>query len=201
MNWETMAAQNPWWEEKKEIERDAKVAEALARKHPFLTPFRRGNALILGPRQTGKTTYLKLCIRELIRKGVPSQQCLYFVCNLVMKPEELVEMVSLFKDAGGKYVFLDEISMVPGWERAVKHLLEVPAVSAGVNLYFTGSSTLELQKERFPGRPIVVREFLPLTFREFCMLFGSSRLRLPEPVRELSRLPETAQRLLPWLQE
>jgi predicted AAA+ superfamily ATPase len=65
---------------------------------------------------------------------------------------------------------------VPGWERAVKQILEIEALHRDMSFYFTGSTTLELQKERFPGRPIKTREFLPMAFRQFCSLFGSPRL-------------------------
>ncbi len=177
MDWSSVTSQNPWWENEKAIEIDEKVSYAIKKKPAFLLKFLEGNYLILGPRQIGKTTYLKLCIRELIKKGVNPKHCLYFVCNLVMTPQEVVDIVDLFKKSGGKYVFFDEISFVPNWERAVKQLLEVEALSKGMNLYFTGSTTLELQKERFPGRPIKIREFLPLTFRDFCELMGSESLK------------------------
>ncbi len=176
MDWNALAGQNPWWEDEKEIEEDEKVKEVLKRNHKYIPPFLKGNYLILGPRQTGKTTYLKLCIRELIKSGIHPKKCLYFVCNLVMKPEEIVEIVDIFKKSGGKYVFFDEIGFVPEWERAVKQILELKALSEGMVFYFTGSSTLELQKERFPGRPVKIREFLPLTFKEFCMVFGGDEL-------------------------
>lgn len=177
MNWDILASQNPWWADPKEIENDEKVKEALGKKQKYIPQFVKGNYLILGPRQTGKTTYLKLCMKQLIDGGVPAKECLYFVCNLVMNPQDIIDIVNLFKQSGGKYVFLDEIGFVPSWERAVKQLLEVKELSEGLNFYFTGSSTLELQKERFPGRSIKIREFLPLDFREFCMLFGSEDLK------------------------
>jgi predicted AAA+ superfamily ATPase len=178
MKWEEIESQNPWWEDPEEIEKDEKVAEALAKKHRFLPPYESGNWLLLGPRQTGKTTYLKLCIRDLVKNhGIDPTRCLYFVCNLTMNPQDIIDIIRLFaKIPGRKYVFFDEISFVPKWERAVKHILDVPALRTNMSFYFTGSTTLELQKERFPGRPIKIREWLPLTFRNFCKVFGSQRL-------------------------
>ncbi|MBI4163240.1 MAG: ATP-binding protein, partial [Candidatus Aenigmarchaeota archaeon] len=202
MDWETIASQNPWWEDEKEIERDEKVKESLKRKHRYIPPFLKGNYLILGPRQTGKTTYLKLCIRELIEKGVPAKNCLYFVCNLVMNLQDIIDITKLFKQAGGKYVFFDEIGFVPGWERAVKQILEIKDLSEGMNFYFTGSTTLELQKERFPGRPIKIREFLPLNFKEFCILFGSDEFKsnILDSV-SLKNIPEIAPKMMRHFKE
>ena len=171
MDWNLVSSQNPWWADGEEMERDDKVSSALGKRQRFVPEFVEGNHLILGPRQTGKTTYLKLCMYELMKKGVPAKHCLYFVCNLVMNPQDVIDVVSLFKKSGGKYVFFDEISFVKNWERAVKQILEIKDLHEGMNFYFTGSTTLELQKERFPGRPIKVKEFLPLTFREFCNVF------------------------------
>ncbi|MBI4918766.1 ATP-binding protein [archaeon] len=177
MDWNAVISQNPWWEDAAEINKDVHVSYALNKKHSFIPKFVDGNHLILGPRQTGKTTYLKLCIKELVDNGVSEKQCLYFVCNLVMNHQDIVDLVSLFKKAGGKYVFLDEISFVKNWERAVKQILEIKDLNKEMNFYFTGSTTLELQKERFPGRPIKIKEFLPLNFREFCNVFGSHSLK------------------------
>lgn len=201
MDWETLASQNPWWEEEERIEKDSKVKEALGREHKSIPSFIQGNYLILGPRQTGKTTYLMLCIRELIRKGVRAEKCLYFVCNLVMNPQDIIDIVKMFKRSGGKYVFLDEIGFVPEWERAVKHILETD-LSEEMNFYFTGSSTLELQKERFPGRNIKIREFLPLNFREFCFLFGSDKLKQRLRIKaEISDIVEKASKLMVFISE
>lgn len=192
MDWSVVESQNPWWADPDEIDRDEKIAEALSRKHHYLLPYAKGNQLIIGPRQTGKTTHLKTCIRELIRTGVDPRRCLYFTCNLAMGPKDVIDIVNLFSNIPGeKFAFLDEVSLVPGWERAVKHILEVKALHENAHFYFTGSTTLELQKERFPGRPIRIREFLPLSFRQFCGLFGSKALKEAVDGRRLRRLADT----------
>lgn len=202
MEWNALASQNPWWGDSKEIESDREVREALGKRKKYISPFIRGNYLIFGPRQTGKTTYMKLCIRELIKRGIPAKQCLYFVCNLVMKPQDIIDIAEMFKKSGGKYAFFDEISFVPEWERAVKHILEVKSLSGGMNFYFTGSATLELQKERFPGRNVRIREFLPLGFREFAELFGSAELKQSLPGKAaLENIADAAPRLMAFIGE
>jgi predicted AAA+ superfamily ATPase len=77
---------------------------------------------------------------------------------------------------GQKFIFLDEVTAVDGWERAVKFLLD-SGMLKDKYLYVTGSSTIGLKKERFPGRPIQIRKFMPLSFRSFCKLFGSEELK------------------------
>ncbi len=202
MDWNLVSSQNPWWADGEEMERDDKVSSALGKRQRFVPEFVEGNHLILGPRQTGKTTYLKLCMYELMKKGVPAKHCLYFVCNLVMNPQDVIDVVSLFKKSGGKYVFFDEISFVKNWERAVKQILEIKDLHEGMNFYFTGSTTLELQKERFPGRPIKVKEFLPLTFREFCNVFGSEQLKTEIPKTcNLNEIVTTAPLLFSSIEE
>ncbi|MBI2564978.1 ATP-binding protein [Candidatus Woesearchaeota archaeon] len=202
MDWNAVISQNPWWSYAEEIEKDVHVSYAINKKHLFIPKFIEGNFLILGPRQTGKTTYLKLCIKELFDKGIQIKQCLYFVCNLVMNPQDIIDIVSFFKKTGGKYVFIDEISFVKNWERAVKQILEIKDLNEGMNFYFTGSTTLELQKERFPGRPIKIKEFLPLSFREFCKVFGSSSLKKEIPQRiDFKSIIKNTLKLAPYINE
>ncbi|MBI4139574.1 ATP-binding protein [Candidatus Woesearchaeota archaeon] len=202
MDWNSVVSQNPWWSDILEIEKDAQVSYAVNKKHLFIPKFVEGNHLILGPRQTGKTTYLKLCIKELLDKKVPATHCLYFVCNLVMNYQDIIDIVSLFKKSGGKYIFLDEISFVNNWERSVKQILEIKYLNEGMNFYFTGSTTLELQKERFPGRPIKIKEFLPLDFKNFCVVFGSSSLKKTISFHSnIKNMVRSAPKLLPNITE
>ena len=202
MDWNSVISQNPWWNNVEEIEKDVEVSCAFSKEKQFVPEFVEGNHLILGPRQTGKTTYLKLCIRELINKGTPANQCLYFVCNLVMSNQDVIDIVSLFKKSGGKYVFLDEISFVKNWERSVKQILEIKDLNEGITFYFTGSTILELQKERFPGRPIKIKEFLPLSFREFCNVFGSNKLKNEIPKKfNLDNTVKNAPKFFPFITE
>lgn len=137
-----------------------------------------GNSLLVGPRQTGKTTYLKLMIHDLLTRENP-RNILFFACDMLRSPEQILQVIKtfdLFAGTGRKYVFLDEVTWVEGWGRAIKFILDSP-LSKDKVLKVSGSSSLGLKKERFPGRPIEVKEFLPLGFREFCNLFGSGELR------------------------
>ncbi len=170
--------QNPWWGNKERIAEDEKVIEGSSKKHPVKYDFPEENTLIIGPRQVGKTTYLKLFIKHLIEKGIDPKRILYFSCDMIRDFEEISEIVR-FSDQqidGRKYILLDEVTFVEGWQRSIKYLLD-SALGKDKVLYVTGSSSIALKKETFPGRVIKTRNFLPLTFKEFCAVFGSESLR------------------------
>lgn len=176
---EAIREQNPWWIAKNKILDDEKVKEALSRKNKLLYQFEeKSNILFFGPRQTGKTTFFKLLIYDLLNKGIDPKKIFYFSCEILRNFEEITELLRKLDMLveGEKYVFLDEISFVEGWERAVKYILDSP-LSKGKILYITGSSSIALKKESFPGRAIEIREFLPLTFRDFVKIFGSNELK------------------------
>lgn len=178
MEIQRITEQNPWWEDEKAVEKDEKIQVALTQKQPLILPYRPGNRLIAGPRQVGKTTYLKLCIRELLQKGIAPQKILYFSCETIRGFEEILEIIR-FADTlvqSEKYLFLDEITFVPDWQKAVKYFLDSP-LQKDKNLYITGSSSLALKKETFPGRKIQQQVFLPLSFGEYCQTFGTPQLQ------------------------
>jgi len=181
--------QNPWWAKKESILSDEKVSSAMGRAHKLLYDFEEGNFLIVGPRQVGKTTYIKLLVKKLLDEVNP-RNVMYFACDLLKDHRDIVEVVRVFDSLAGegeKHVFLDEVTFVDGWERAVKFLLDSPLLK-DKHLYVTGSSSIGLKKERFPGRPIKVKEFMPLSFRGFCGLFGSGELKRALGKSELHRL-------------
>lgn len=200
MDVELLAKQNPWWKNREEIEKDEKVLQALSRKHKLIQGFEKGNFLIIGPRQVGKTTFLKLAIHDLLKNTTPSN-ILYFSCEPLSKKEDILELVGLFDrlGKGEKFLFLDEITFVRDWDVAVKFLLD----SGMKNLYVTGSSSATLKKERFPGRRINLRESLPLNFREFCLLFGSEELKnaLKEAKARVEEVFDKSFKLLPFIDE
>jgi predicted AAA+ superfamily ATPase len=177
---EVLKEQNPWWISRDKIFEDEKVKNALEKKHKLLYSFEEGkNKLIVGPRQTGKTTYLKLLIHDLlINKKVEEKKVFYFGCEILKNFEEIVDIIRKldFLVEGEKYVFLDEVGFVKDWERAIKYILD-SNLSKDKVIYITGSSSLNLRKESFPGRNIEIKKFLPLTFKEFCKIFGSDELK------------------------
>ena len=179
-----LAIQNSHWQFASAIESDDKVQEAL-RKSPQIALYRcpEENFLFLGPRQVGKTTQLKIWIRELIQQGINPRNILYFTCEPLKERKDLIELIAQFDILsrpipGRKYVFLDEITYVSDWEIGLKYLLDSPLGKEKV-IVATGSnaSALKAGVERLPGRHIKVRLFLPLSFREYIEFFGSKKLK------------------------
>ena len=166
-----MVLQNPWWRDKEEIYNDEKIKAVFSKKNPLRYFFEKGNKVIIGPRQVGKTTYLKLSILDLLEKGTNPRNVMYFSCDLLRNYREIIEVIRTFErlSMGEKYVFLDEVTFVSEWERAIKFFLDSP-LSRNINLYVTGSTSAGIKRESFPGRPIKIEEFLPLSFRKVVFL-------------------------------
>ena len=133
-----------------------------------------------GPRQVGKTTSMKMLIRELLEKAIDSKAVIYFSLDLVTDHNEIVEIIrsakSLTSDVPGRrYFFLDEISSVPHWQRAIKFVRDTGLASDDFFL-LTGSSAADIGRgaDRLPGRRGqkvgLDKILLPLSFAEFCRI-------------------------------
>jgi hypothetical protein len=179
-----LTIQNPWWKNKSEIEKDEKVIEALQKKTMVTYKLKdKSNKIILGPRQVGKTSMLKLLIYDLIiNKNINPLDICYFSCEPLKTKNDIIEVVKEFEklspEKSFKYIFLDEITQITEWELAIKFILET-RLSREKLLIATGSNALLLKKgsERLPGRNISIELFLPLSFREFLLKFSSEELR------------------------
>ena len=105
IDYSLLTLQNPWWRNKGLIEEDAKVREFTASAvqyvpHKVLDLKLVPGAvnIISGPRQTGKTTALKLLIRSLLEKSVPAEQILYFNCDALESRKDIIDLVVGFFD-------------------------------------------------------------------------------------------------------
>ena len=135
--------QNPWWEDKDRINEDEKVKESAARTHKIENIFSEENELVIGPRQVGKTTFIKLYIKNLIEKGIDPKRTLYFSCEMLRDLNDIIEIVR-FSDTlitGKKYLFFDEVTFVNEWQRAIKFVLDSP-LSRDKVIHVTGSSSI-----------------------------------------------------------
>lgn len=191
VNIELMSNLNPWWRDKGEIEKDEKVLDYYRRRHKLKREIGDKNLLIVGPRQVGKTTAIKLKILDLIKGGATPKNIFFFSCDLISRKEDIVEMIREFDrmSEGKKYVFLDEITFVESWQNAVKFVLDSP-ISRNKIFCITGSSIAGLKKEMFPGRNIEIEKFLPLSFAEFCRLFGSEPLKKVIDEKKRNSVPD-----------
>ncbi len=178
MEIELLTAQNPWWEDNDAIKKDDKVKKVLETGEKIQFKLTEGNQVLIGPRQLGKTTALKYDIyKKIIKRGIDPHSIMYYSFDTVRNFEVVSDVLNSFiTNSSKKFVYLDEVSFVEGWQRAVKQFLDSEK-SSGVTLYVTGSSSINLKKELMPGRKIRFLEFLPLSFRDFLLSFGSIRLK------------------------
>jgi predicted AAA+ superfamily ATPase len=131
------------------------------RQFPFI-PQKKGLYIIRGPRQIGKTSWLKT-ILSYSSKTHPS---FYLSCENIQNFKELAEILKSVRNC--RYVLLDEISFVDQWDRAIKHEID----QGHHHIYvITGSHAHDLKRgsDQMPGRFDEGGEYelLPMTFDEF----------------------------------
>ena len=135
--------------------------------------------VVTGVRRCGKSTLL-LMFREFLEKnGVDSKKCISINFE-DLRYEELKDYHKLYAyimehvtEEGRYYIFLDEIQLVPDFQKAVDSLY----LRENVDLYLTGSNAAMLSGElatMLSGRYVEIR-MLPLSFREYYELVGGDR--------------------------
>ncbi len=180
--------QNPWWRDRGLISLDPKLRELERRPFSFrpgvLDEFdlsRPGIYTLRGPRQVGKTTAMKLLIRQLLADTeIATEQVMYYSCDNLDTRQELTELLETYFShlrALGLYerrlfILIDEITAITDWQRAIKYLADLGMLENAFML-LTGSNAADLRRgmERLPGRRgdigIPDKVLLPLTFREY----------------------------------
>lgn len=161
-----LADQNPWWKDERLIESDPSIVaweKSAFKWEPRLSKAMRWDIDVIyclrGPRQVGKTTLVKLKIRELLREGVQGRRIFYWACDMVESYERLSAIIEEYiRDArrfsqDRLFIFLDEISSVKEWQRGIKYLHDKGRLKNCLTL-LTGSHSLDLVKatETLAGR-------------------------------------------------
>ena len=174
---------NPWWTKENWEETDKHIKtyrESRYRHEPkwleqiSLEPFSLN--FVIGPRQVGKTTGIKLLIKNLIESGVEAERIAYIDCEIFANFAELRECIrELLKIRRDLVLFLDEVTSLKEWWKAVKFLIDAGKLEES-SVVATGSGSLRIKKdaELFPGRMGKGRliEVLPLSFGEYIELHG-----------------------------
>jgi predicted AAA+ superfamily ATPase len=204
-----LARDNPWWGDHRAIDRDPQIRAVEAAPFvwrpplPFASPAPAVYTL-RGPRQVGKTTLLKLFIRDLIEadRRTP-RSILYLDCERagLSGAHELAHAVRVYlhwaAESQPLYICLDEVTRVRDWGSAVRRLADSGVLESSV-LIATGSHALDVKRggERMPGRRGRARHFdyllMPLSFRDYVSL------RLPDigtRLPALDSLEESAETL------
>jgi predicted AAA+ superfamily ATPase len=159
--------QNPWWTDNGWQARDQDLLALEARPARLPTPLveriqlaQPGLHTIRGPRQVGKSTLLKLLVQQALQLGRTEKQVIYLTLDLLQGQPitEIDTTVSRAKELAGAgrgaLVLLDEVTVVDGWDLAVKAMWDTGLIRGDV-VVCTGSSALDLRRgavERWPGR-------------------------------------------------
>lgn len=155
---------------------------------PFVdTPFVK---ILTGVRRCGKSTILKMIIKKLREeKHVDDEQILSYRFDSMeyedMTTKELyLELKSKIIQSKKKYLFLDEIQEIEGWEKVVNTL----ASDFDVDIYITGSNSRMMSSEistYLTGRYITFHIYT-LSFEEYLM-FKKSYTTLKDLKQEFSQ--------------
>lgn len=135
---------------------------------------------LAGVRRSGKTFLFFDAIQRLAEQGLDRRQIVYlnFEDDRLhpLRAEELDLVLrcwhEVFPETAGqhKYLFLDEVQNVSGWERWVRRLCD----TEDVEVFVTGSSSNLLTRDlatALRGRSITLEVF-PLSFREYLAFRG-----------------------------
>jgi predicted AAA+ superfamily ATPase len=158
--------QNRWWSEPGWEASDPHLRELRRQPRQLPAPPLDEIALdspaihtLRGPRQVGKSTALKLLAKRAIERWDPDQVVYLALDLLEDRPlGELAATISRAKELaaprGPILLLLDEITMVAGWQTAIKALWDDGSLREDV-VVCTGSSAVDLHRgvaERLPGR-------------------------------------------------
>ena len=177
---------NPWWRDSSKTFNDDKIREFESARIQWEPRVKRHIKFdkdriytLRGPRQVGKTTLIKLLIKDLLTEVEDSKSIFYYTCDIISNEKELfgvineyLEWVSVFQP-DRKYIFLDEISSVKNWEKGLKYLADTGMLKNTL-VILTGSHSIDIKHsiERLPGRRGEGDETLdkilaPMKFAEF----------------------------------
>jgi predicted AAA+ superfamily ATPase len=137
----------------------------------------------------GKTTLIKLQIKELLEMQISKWNILYYAFDIHTSVQELVRILKTYFDRTSNlkdeenrcYLFLDEITSIKNWQKGIKKLWD-DAYLRNCSVIVTGSHSIDMQRstEMLPGRRGDISEddtydkiLLPMKFSEYVSLIDS----------------------------
>ncbi len=171
----------------------------LAENMPINIP---GIYILTGGRQVGKSTLLKILIKNLLtKKRIPPNRIFYLPCDLIVRYQELVSIMhGIFDETGREssfYLFIDEITYVKEWDRAIKYFADLGYFRKG-RVLITGSDLAILKEgmKKFPGRrgksDITDFHYYPISFFEYLLLLAPKLKLAAKKIRETLSLEKLA---------
>ncbi len=194
---------NPWWNDQKWYEKDLEVVQVLnsgierwirySFRDRWIRPLLRsdnawGVRVIRGPRRIGKTTLMKLLIKDAIEMGLDPRSIVYISLDNVDLKEAIERgdislrrmlrklIISNLRAHGKTLVVIDEATFYDKWALTIKNLVDEHVIAPGVLVLVTGSYSLELSqaKRELEGRMGILdgddvgqRFLYPMRFVEF----------------------------------
>ncbi len=144
--------------------------------------------MILGSRQIGKTTLLKIIMEEIRASNNAFYLDLEYPRNLEIVEKGTENLIEYLSSLGAdlktrNYIFLDEIHYMKNSSRFIK--LSVDHYADKLKIVCTGSSALGIKmklQDSFVGRKLIFTLY-PLSFREFLLFKEKKNLADNLPVR------------------
>lgn len=123
---------------------------------------------IIGARGTGKTTLL---VQHLKSNFSLADEAIYLTLDdIYFSDNNLIDTLEIFRQKGGKYVYLDEVHKYPNWAKEIKNCYDY---FPDIKIIFTGSSIIDLLKQDVDlSRRAVMYELPGLSFREYLLYAG-----------------------------
>jgi predicted AAA+ superfamily ATPase len=153
-----------------------------------------GIYILTGARQVGKSTLLKLLIKQLLlNKTCAPGQIFYLPCDIIVSFHELITEIEYFLTRLEKdtffYIFIDEVTYVREWDRAIKYFADLGYFRRGSVLITGSDSTILVEgMKRFPGRRGTAADtdfqYYPLSFSQYILLVEPSLEETAKHVRE-----------------
>lgn len=139
------------------------------------------NYVFVGLRRVGKSYLMFQHIRHLINTGHAKEEILYFnfeddrIASLETTDLDLIKVCYQEMYDHKPIFFLDEIQIVPKWEKFARRLAD-----QGYRVYITGSNATMLSSEIATtlGGRFMIRQVYPFSFREYLTL---SDIRVSDP--------------------
>ena len=186
MEMRELAKRNPWWKNKELILEDRNLKQREGSKVDWTPRIKYKFTLtedaiytVRGPRQVGKTTLVKIMMKELLETVSYPEQIFLYPCDLVSNPKELCTILECYLQNARKitkkrlYLFIDEISSIKDWQKGIKYLVDTGLLE-NCTVILTGSHSLDIRNasERLPGRrgnvtDVLDKILLPMKFVEY----------------------------------
>ena len=169
-----MISKRIWGELIKDFQ-ERRLPEPVERelRYPLETPLNRA-VVFSGPRRSGKTYLMYIGIKELLARGEDRNQILYVNFEDIRlagaTAQDLNDLLEVFFEiypanrTKKVWFFLDEVQVVPEWERFVRTLVDME----NMNVFVTGSSSKLMSKEiatSMRGRSLTY-DVYPFSFAE-----------------------------------